>query len=153
MATDMPSPLPWQEEAGARATADQAAPLHVLVATEHQELTFAVFEALGALTEVRVTGCRDVAQTRYVCTLDPPRMVVLDMDILHQDPLALVNLANTARRHTHIVALSDHPVFEIGARFGQARLTFVQKPISPEDLVLLLRMRLDEQPVLAPDVC
>ena len=51
------------------------------------------------------------------------------------------------------MALSDHPVFEVGARFGQARLSFVQKPICTEDLVLLLRLRLDEEPSLAAHVC
>ena len=51
------------------------------------------------------------------------------MDLLTQDPLGLVSLANTGREHTHIVALSDHPVFEVGARFGRARLTFMQKPV------------------------
>jgi DNA-binding LytR/AlgR family response regulator len=94
-----------------------------------------------------------VAQTRYVCALDPPQVVIMDMRILSQDPLALVTLANTIREHTHIVALSDHPVFDVGARFGRARLTFMQKPVSAEDLVLLLRLRLDEEPPLAVDVC
>jgi hypothetical protein len=75
------------------------------------------------------------------------------MEILQHDPLALVFLANTAREHTHIVALSDHPVFEVGARFGRARLTFLQKPVSSEDLVLLLRLRLDEEPSLPAHVC
>ncbi len=153
MASHQPLPPPRVQEADAATSSPEPTPLHVLVASEHQDLTFAIFEALRPLTEVRVTGCRDVAQTRYVCALDPPRVVVLDMDILHQDPLALVSLANTARRHTHIVALSDHPVFDVGARFGQARLSFVQKPACPEDLVLLLRLRLDEEPSLASHVC
>ncbi len=143
-----------------RARADDAAtsppppsPLHVVVATEHEDLTWSVFNALGALPEVRVTACRSAAQARYVCALDPPQIVIVDLQILEHDPLALVFLANTAREHTHIVALSDHPVFEVGARFGQVRLTFLQKPVAPDDLSLLLRLRLDEEPTLAPDVC
>jgi len=128
-------------------------PLHVLVASEQEELTWAVFDSLGSLPEIRVTGCRTIAQTRYVCALDPPQVIILDMPILTHDPLALVSLANTSRENTHIVALSDHPVFEVGARFGRARLTFLQKPIASEDLVLLLRLRLDESPPLPPDVC
>jgi hypothetical protein len=44
-------------------------------------------------------------------------------------------------------------VFEVGARFGRARLTFIQKPVSPEDLVLLLRVRLDDDPSLPSHVC
>jgi len=127
--------------------------LHVLVATEHEDLTWSVFNALGTTPQVRVTGCRTIAQARYVCALDPPQVVIVDMPILRHDPLALVSIANTAKEHTHIVALSEHPVFEVGARFGRARLTFIQKPISGEDLLLLMRMRLDEEPALAPDVC
>jgi DNA-binding NtrC family response regulator len=130
-----------------------SSPLHVVVATEHEDLTWSVFNALGALSEVRVTACRSAAQARYVCALDPPQIVIVDLQILEHDPLALVFLANTAREHTHIVALSDHPVFEVGARFGQVRLTFLQKPVAPDDLALLLRLRLDEEPTLAPDVC
>ncbi len=127
--------------------------LHVLVASAEEDLTWSMFSALGGLSEVRVTGCRNMAQARYVCSLDPPQVVILDMEILRQDPLGLVTLANTAREHTHIVALSNHPVFEVGARFGRARLTFLQKPVSAEDLVLLMRLRLDEEPALAPNVC
>ena len=37
-----------------------------------------------------------------------------------------------------------HPVFEIGARFGNARLTFLQKPVSAHDLLLLLRLRIGD---------
>lgn len=140
-------------DAGAATTPPLSSPLHVVVATEHEDLTWAVFNALGALPEVRVTACRSAAQARYVCALDPPQIVIVDLQILEHDPLALVFLANTAREHTHIVALSDHPVFEVGARFGQVRLTFLQKPIAPDDLALLLRLRLDEEPTLAPDVC
>jgi DNA-binding LytR/AlgR family response regulator len=128
-------------------------PLHVVVATEQEELTWSVLNAFGALPEVRVTGCRSMAQTRYVCALDPPQVVIVDMDILANDPLGLVTLANTGREHTHIVALSEHPVFEVGARFGRARLTFIQKPVSSEDLVLLLRLRLDDEPSLPAHVC
>lgn len=128
-------------------------PLHVVVATESEELTWSVFDALGVIPEVRVTGCRSVAQTRYVCALDPPQVVIVDMEILQHDPLALVFLANTAREHTHIVALSEHPVFEVGARFGRVRLTFLQKPVASEDLVLLLRLRLDEEPTLPANIC
>jgi len=127
--------------------------LHVLVATEHEDLTWSVFNALGTMPQVRVTGCRTIAQARYVCALDPPQVVIVDMPILRHDPLALVSIANTAKEHTHIVALSEHPVFEVGARFGRARLTFIQKPVSGEDLMLLMRMRLDEEPTLAPHVC
>jgi DNA-binding NtrC family response regulator len=131
-----------------------SSPLHVVVATEHDDLTWSVFNALGSLPDVRVTACRSAAQARYVCALDPPQIVIVDLRILEHDPLALVFLANTAREHTHIVALSDHPVFEVGARFGQVRLTFLQKPVAPEDLALLLRLRLDEEePSLAPNVC
>jgi DNA-binding NtrC family response regulator len=140
-------------EADAHKVAPASVPLHVVVATEHEDLTWSVFNAIGTLPQVRVTGCRTMTQTRYVCALDPPQVVIVDMEVLSNDPLGLVTLANTGREHTHIVALSDHPVFEVGARFGRARLTFIQKPVSCEDLVLLLRLRLDEEPTLPPDVC
>jgi DNA-binding NtrC family response regulator len=128
-------------------------PLHVLVASAQEELTWSVFNSIGSLQDVRVTGCHSIAQARYVCALDPPQVIIVDMNVLSNDPLGLVTLANTAREHTHIVALSDHPVFEVGARFGRARLTFIQKPVSNEDLLLLLRLRLDEGPTLPADVC
>jgi DNA-binding NtrC family response regulator len=142
-----------RHEATAHALPASSLPLHVVVATEHEELTWSVLNAFGSLPEVRVTGCRSMAQTRYVCALDPPQVVIVDMDILAHDALGLVTLANTGREHTHIVALSEHPVFEVGARFGRARLTFIQKPVSPEDLVLLLRVRLDDDPSLPSHVC
>jgi DNA-binding NtrC family response regulator len=128
-------------------------PRHVVVATAEQDITWGVFHAFERLSEVRVTGCTSMTQARYVCTVDPPQVVVLDMRLLVDDPLGLVNLANTARPHTHIVALSDHPVFEVGARFGQARLTFLQKPVMAEDLELLLLLKIDEELPLAHHVC
>ena len=128
-------------------------PRHVVVASPEQEITWGVFHAFEKLSEVRVTGCSTMSQARYVCTIDPPQVVVLDMRLLADDPLGLVNLANTAQPHTHIVALSDHPVFEVGARFGQARLTFLQKPVVAEDLDLLLRLKIDEELPLATTVC
>ena len=132
---------------------DHSPPSHVVVASSEQELTWSVFNTFDELSHVRVTGCGSMLQARYVCTIDPPQVIVVDMRLLSDDPLGLVNLANTAPPHTHIVALSDHPVFEVGARFGRARLTFLQKPMAPEDLELLLRLKLDEDLPLATCVC
>jgi len=128
-------------------------PRHVVVASSERDLTWSVFNTFDDLSQVRVTGCASMLQARYVCTIDPPQVIVVDMRLLSDDPLGLVNLANTAPPHTHIVALSDHPVFEVGARFGRARLTFLQKPMAPEDLELLLRLKLDEDLPLAHCVC
>ena len=141
------------EAAESTIQAVESPPLHVVVATEREELTWSVFNALGTMPQVRVTGCRTAAQARYVCALDAPQVIIIDMPILRHDPLALVSIANTIKDHTHIVALSEHPVFEVGARFGRARLTFMQKPVSGEDLVLLMRMRLDEEPAMPAHVC
>jgi DNA-binding NtrC family response regulator len=128
-------------------------PRHVLVATDQQDLIWSVFNTFNQVDEVRVTGCSSMIQARYVCSADPPQVVVVDMRLLCDDPLGLVNLANTSNPHTHIVALSDHPVFEVGARFGKARLTFLQKPVVAQDLELLLRLKLDEEPPLAHNIC
>lgn len=128
-------------------------PRHVVVASSERDLTWSVFNTFDDLSQVRVTGCSSMLQARYVCTIDPPQVIVVDMRLLSDDPLGLVNLANTAPPHTHIVALSDHPVFEVGARFGRARLTFLQKPMESEDLELLLRLKLDEDLPLANCVC
>jgi hypothetical protein len=145
--------IPSEQSPAAAELAGASLPLHVLVATAEQELAWTVFNAFDELSEVRVTGCTTMSQTRYVSVLDPPQVIVIDMQLLAQDPLGLVSLANTARPHTHIVALSDHPIFEVGARFGRVRLTFMQKPVLMQDLVLLLRLRLDEEPALPAHVC
>lgn len=129
------------------------APRHVVVATAEQAVTWGVFRAFEQRSEVRVTGCSSMTQARSVCALDPPQVIVLDMRLLEEDPLGLVNLANTAPPHAHIVALSDHPVFEVGARFGRARLTFLQKPLAIEDLELLLLLKIDQELPLANHVC
>ncbi len=126
---------------------------HVVVASSEEDLTWSVFNTFDECAQIRVTGCSSMLQARYVCSLDPPQVIVVDMRLLCDDPLGLVNLANTAPPHTHIVALSDHPVFEVGARFGRARLTFLQKPMASEDLELLLRLKLDEDLPLATCVC
>ncbi len=128
-------------------------PRHVVVATGEQDITWGVFHAFERLSEVRVTGCASMTQARCVCAVDPPQIIVLDMRLLADDPLGLVNLANTAPPHTHIVALSDHPVFEVGARFGKARLTFLQKPVTAENLDLLLMLKIDEELPLATAIC
>ena len=132
---------------------DHSPPRHVVVASSEQDLTWSVFNTFDELSHVRVTGCGSMLQARYVCTIDPPQVIVVDMRLLSDDPLGLVNLANTAPPHTHIVALSDHPFFEVGARFGSPRLTFLQKPMASEDLELLLRLKLDEDLPLATCVC
>jgi len=139
--------------ADGRPVARRSPPRHVVVATGEQDITWGVFRAFEQLSEVRVTGCTSMTQARHVCAADPPEVVVLDMRLLADDPLGLVNLANTAPAHTHIVALSDHPVFEVGARFGKARLTFLQKPVRAEDLELLLLLKIDEELPLATHVC
>ena len=150
----MPSPpQPVRGDPNRPPSSGTALPRHVVVATLEPDLTWSVFHAFEHQAEVRVTGCSSMTQARYVCTIDPPQVVVLDMRLLADDPLGLVNLANTARPHTHIVALSDSPVFEVGARFGQARLTFLQKPVKAEDLELLLLLKLDEDLPLASYVC
>ncbi len=147
------------ENTGIRASVEGAAtipsglPQHVMVATFDQEVVWSVFNTFEATPEVRVTGCSTMTQARFVCSADPPQVMVIDMRLLAEDPLGLVNLANTARPHTHIVALSDHAVFEVGARFGRARLSFIQKPVAAQDLELLLRLKLDEELPLASHVC
>ena len=150
----MPSPpRPIRSGPEGPLTGPAALPRHVVVATLEPDLTWSVFHAFERQAEVRVTGCSSMTQARYVCTIDPPQVVVLDMRLLADDPLGLVNLANTARPHTHIVALSDSPVFEVGARFGQARLTFLQKPVSAHDLLLLLRVRIGGEDEARAEVC
>jgi hypothetical protein len=44
-------------------------------------------------------------------------------------------------------------VFEVGARFGKARLTFLQKPVTAENLDLLLMLKIDEELPLATAIC
>jgi hypothetical protein len=122
--------------------------VHVVVSTREEELLWAVFDGFSELPTVRVTGCSTLPQTRQICAADPPSYLIIDMTLLEHEPMDLITLANLSDCRSHIVALTDHPVFEIGARFGKARLTFLQKPVSAHDLLLLLRLRIvdcDEQ--------
>lgn len=137
----------------AAAPVDPQPSRNVVVVSFDQDLVWSVFNTFAGMPDIRVTGCSTMTQARFVCSADPPGVVVIDMRILAEDPLGLVSLANTAKPHTHIVALSDHPVFEVGARFGKARLSFIQKPVAAQDLELLLRLKLDEDLPLAAHVC
>jgi len=123
--------------------------VHVVVSTREEELLWAVFDGFSELPTVRVTGCSTLPQTRQICAADPPSYLIIDMALLDHEPMDLITLANLSSCKSHIVALTDHAVFEIGARFGNARLTFLQKPVSAHDLLLLLRLRIggnqDEQ--------
>jgi len=118
--------------------------VHVVVSTREEELLWAVFDGFSELPTVRVTGCSTLPQTRQICAADPPSYLIIDMTLLDHEPMDLITLANLSNCRSHIVALTDHPVFEIGARFGKARLTFLQKPVSAHDLLLLLRLRIGE---------
>jgi len=118
--------------------------VHVVVSTREEELLWAVFDGFSELPTVRVTGCSTLPQTRQICAADPPSYLIIDMTLLDHEPMDLITLANLSSCKSHIVALTDHPVFEIGARFGKARLTFLQKPVSAHDLLLLLRLRIGE---------
>jgi hypothetical protein len=118
--------------------------VHVVVSTREEELLWAVFDGFSELPTVRVTGCSTLPQTRQICAADPPSYLIIDMTLLDHEPMDLITLANLSNCQSHIVALTDHPVFEIGARFGKARLTFLQKPVSAHDLLLLLRLRIGE---------
>lgn len=127
--------------------------VHVVVATREEELLWAVFDGFSELPTVRVTGCSTLPQTRQICAADPPGYLIIDMTLLDHEPMDLITLANLSTSRTHIVALTDHPVFEIGARFGKARLTFLQKPVSAHDLLLLLRLRLGDGSEQLAGVC
>jgi DNA-binding NtrC family response regulator len=127
--------------------------VHVVISTREEELLWSVFDGFSELATVRVTGCSTLPQTRQVCAADPPSFLIIDMDLLDHDSMDLVTLANLSDCHTHIVALSRHPVFEIGARFGKARLTFLQKPVSAHDLLLLLRVRISTEDEARAEVC
>jgi hypothetical protein len=116
--------------------------VHVVISTREEELLWAVFDGFSELSSVRVTGCSTLPQTRQICAADPPSYLIIDMDLLENEPMDLITLANLSDSRSHIVALTEHPVFEIGARFGKARLTFLQKPVSAHDLLLLLRLRI-----------
>lgn len=127
--------------------------VHVVISTREEELLWAVFDGFSELSSVRVTGCSTLPQTRQICAADPPSYLIIDMDLLENEPMDLVTLANLSDSKSHIVALTDHPVFEIGARFGKARLTFLQKPVSAHDLLLLLRLRIVDSSEQHADVC
>jgi DNA-binding NtrC family response regulator len=129
---------------------DQA---HIIVATREEDFLWSVFDGFSELPTVRVTGCSTLPQTRQICAADPPGFLIIDMALLEQEPMGLITLANLSDCQSHIVALTDHPVFEIGARFGRARITFLQKPVSPHDLLLLLRLRLGDGTVQRAGVC
>lgn len=118
--------------------------VHVVVATREEDLLWAVFDGFCELPTVRVTGCSTLPQTRQICAADPPTYLIIDVDLLEHEPMDLITLANLSDSQCHIVALTNHPVFEIGARFGNARLTFLQKPVSAHDLLLLLRLRIGD---------
>lgn len=118
--------------------------VHVVVATREEELLWAVFDGFCELPTVRVTGCSTLPQTRQICAADPAAYLIIDMGLLEHEPMDLITLANLSDSRCHIVALTTHPVFEIGARFGSARLTFLQKPVSAHDLLLLLRLQIGD---------
>ena len=118
--------------------------VHVVVATREEDLLWAVFDGFCELPTVRVTGCSTLPQTRQICAADPPTYLIIDVELLEHEPMDLITLANLSDSQCHIVALTKHPVFEIGARFGNARLTFLQKPVSAHDLLLLLRLRIGD---------
>ncbi|MEJ2582165.1 MAG: hypothetical protein P8127_11125 [Acidobacteriota bacterium] len=127
--------------------------VHVVIATREEELLWAVFDGFAELSSVRVTGCSTLPQTRQICAADPPNYLIIDMSLLEHEPMDLITLANLSDCQSHIVALTDHPVFEIGARFGKARLTFLQKPVSAHDLLLLLRLRIVDNTEQRVGVC
>ena len=127
--------------------------VHVVVSTREEELLWAVFDGFSELSSVRVTGCSTLPQTRQICAADPPSYLIIDMALLENEPMDLITLANLSDCRSHIVALTEHPVFEIGARFGKARLTFLQKPVSAHDLLLLLRLRIVDCAEDHADVC
>jgi hypothetical protein len=104
--------------------------VHVVISTREEELLWAVFDGFSE-----------------------PNYLIIDMALLENEPMDLITLANLSDCRSHIVALTDHPVFEIGARFGKARLTFLQKPVSAHDLLLLLRLRIVDDAEEQADVC
>lgn len=131
----------WDELPEAAPSPDM---VHLVVATREEELLWSVFDGFCELSTVRVTGCSTLPQTRQICAADPPSYLIIDMSLLEHEPMDLITLANLSDSRCHIVALTSHPVFEIGARFGKARLTFLQKPVSAHDLLLLLRLRIGD---------
>jgi DNA-binding NtrC family response regulator len=139
----------WDELPEAAPSPDM---VHLVVATREEELLWSVFDGFCELSTVRVTGCSTLPQTRQICAADPPSYLIIDMSLLEHEPMDLITLANLSDSRCHIVALTSHPVFEIGARFGRARLTFLQKPVSAHDLLLLLRLRIGDGAMQA-DVC
>ncbi len=139
----------WDELPEAAASPDM---VHLVVATREEELLWSVFDGFCELSTVRVTGCSTLPQTRQICAADPPSYLIIDMSLLEHEPMDLITLANLSDSRCHIVALTSHPVFEIGARFGKARLTFLQKPVSAHDLLLLLRLRIGDG-VMQAGVC
>ena len=94
--------------------------VHVVVATREEELLWAVFDGFCELPTVRVTGCSTLPQTRQICAADPAAYLIIDMGLLEHEPMDLITLANLSDSRCHIVALTTHPVFEIGARSGSA---------------------------------
>jgi len=126
---------------------------HIVVATREEDFLWSVFDGFSELPTVRVTGCSTLPQTRQICAADPPGFLIIDMALLEHEPMGLITLANLSDCKSHIVGITDHPVFEIGARFGKARLTFLQKPVTAHDLILLLRLRLGDEIETEAGVC
>ena len=101
------------------------------------------FRRLFRASSVRVTGCSTLPQTRQICAADPPSYLIIDMALLENEPMDLITLANfsdsqESHRRADITRSSK------SAPDRQCQATFLQKPVSAHDLLLLLRLRIGD---------
>jgi len=112
-------------------------PLRVVVATAEERLQWAMLESFAAHSTVRVTACSTVGQCRQLCSSDSPGVVILDLDLLGDEPSALGCFASLMRPDSRLIGLTCGSTEAGGEWDGPARLVLVPKVVATEALVQL----------------
>jgi hypothetical protein len=115
--------------------------LHVLVATAEEPLQWTVFESFATHPRARVTACSTMGQCRQLCAADPPGVVILDLDLLGDEPSALTCFARLMRPDTHLIGLTGSSKDDEEANSELVGLTLLPKPVAQDSLIRLALSR------------
>lgn len=112
---------------------------HCIVVTRSEDFLFRICFELGAIPEVRVTGCVSLSQAWQTAGEDLAQLAVIDAKLVDEDPDGVLTLAGCMVRGGTLLVLTDSPVEAMRSKWGTTRLVFRSSPKTPGELSGFLR--------------
>jgi DNA-binding response OmpR family regulator len=113
---------------------------HVLIVSGEDDWFWPLLDGLDELKGPRVTACSTIPQMLEICSYDPPAVVILDLEVVDNQVLAVPSLSKLSGRGVHLLVLADQALGDIGCGLRANNVSFLNKPVLPREVALFVKL-------------